>query len=394
MSILHQFKDQNEEIAQWRQQIHQHPETAFEEFLTAEFVSAKLREWGVPHRCGFAGTGVVATIEGETTTSGRAIALRADMDALPIHEETGLTYESRHDGKMHACGHDGHTAMLLSATRHLAQTRSFNGTVYVVFQPAEENGYAGANEMIKSGFFEQFPCEAIFGLHNWPWLPVGTFAISEGPMTASTDEFEITIHGQGGHAAFPHVAVDSVLCGAHLVTALQSIVSRTIDPSDAAVVSVTQFQAGSGCLNTVPERSVLGGTLRTFKPEVRAHLLEQVTQISAATGAAFGAKITLDWHGGYPAVINSAPETRFARKVAASVVGAENVHNFQPTMGGEDFAFFLQHSPGAYIALGQGKTERDHGLHSPHYDFNDDALPYGAAYWVQLAEKWLSGEVV
>lgn len=388
MSVLEKLQAQNDEFSTWRRHIHQHPETAFEEVLTSDYVAKLLEEWGVETHRGMAKTAVVGVIRGKKGTSKRAVGLRADLDALNILEETNVKHCSTHEGKMHACGHDGHTAMLLAATKYLAETRDFDGTVYAIFQPAEEGG-GGGNVMVQEGFFDKFPCEAVFGMHNWPWLPAGTFAICEGPMTASTDSFQVKITGKGGHAAFPHTTIDSILCASQMVSAIQHIVSRTIDPADSAVISVCKFQAGTKSLNVVPESAEIGGTVRTFKPEMRKYLEEKLRHVVKSVADAFGAQVEVKWDAGYPSVVNTAKETDFAREVAKEVVGEDKVLPFTPTMGGEDFAYFLQASPGAYIALGQGKTDKDPGLHSPHYDFNDEVLPVGAAYWVRLAETWL-----
>jgi amidohydrolase len=388
MSVLAKLKDDNNEFSRWRRHIHQHPETAFEEVQTSDYVAELLESWGVEIHRGMAKTAVVGVIKGKKGSSKRGLGLRADLDALNIREETNVKHCSKHEGKMHACGHDGHTAMLLAATKHLAETREFDGTVYAIFQPAEEGG-GGGNVMVQEGFFKKFPCEAVFGMHNWPWLPAGTFAICEGPMTASTDSFVVKVVGKGGHAAFPHTTVDPVVCGAQIVSALQHIVSRTVDPADMAVISVCKFHAGTESLNVIPESVELGGTMRTFKPEMRKKLEEKLRHVVKSVADAFGAQVEIKWNVGYPSVVNTAKETEFARKVAADVVGKDKVLPFTPTMGGEDFAYFLQASPGAYIALGGGKTDKDPGLHSPHYDFNDEVLPVGAAYWVRLAETWL-----
>lgn len=388
MSALAKLKEENSEFSQWRRHIHAHPETAFEEFKTSDYVAELLTSWGVEIHRGLAKTAVVGVIKGKNISSGRAIGLRADMDALNILEETNVSHCSKHEGKMHACGHDGHTAMLLAATKHLAVTRNFNGTVYAIFQPAEEGG-GGANVMLQEGFLKKFPCEAIFGMHNWPWLPAGTMAICEGPMTASTDSYVIRVTGKGGHAAFPHATIDVIPCAATIVTALQTLVSRNTDPADGAVVSVCKFQAGTESLNVIPETVVLGGTARSFKPETRQMIEQGLRRIVKSISEAYGAAAEVEWHAGYPSVVNTVNETKICWDVAEQVVGKGNVQKFTPTMGGEDFAYFLQKCPGAYIALGQGRGDTSPGLHNPHYDFNDDVLPIGAAYWVKLAETVL-----
>jgi hippurate hydrolase len=388
MSALARLKETNAEASQWRRHIHAHPETAFEEFKTSDYVANLLTSWGVEIHRGMAKTAVIGLIKGKVNASGKAVGLRADLDALNILEETNVTHCSKHEGKMHACGHDGHTAMLLAATKYLAETRNFDGTVYAIFQPAEEGG-GGGDVMVKEGFFKKFPCEAVFGMHNWPWMRAGAMAICEGPMTASTDTFILKVTGKGGHAAFPHSTIDVIPCAASIVTALQTLVSRNTDPADSAVISVCKFQAGTESLNVIPESVTLGGTVRAFKPETRKMLEQGIRRIVKSISEAYGATAEVDWKTGYPSVVNTAKETQLCWSVAEQVVGKGNVSTFTPTMGGEDFAYFLQACPGAYIALGQGKTDSSPGLHSPHYDFNDEVLPIGAAYWVKLAETAL-----
>jgi amidohydrolase len=329
-------------------------------------------------------------------TSARAVGLRADMDALPMQEFNTFGHASRHAGKMHACGHDGHIAMLLAAAQHLAKHRNFDGTVYVIFQPAEEGG-GGAREMIKDGLFEQFPMEAVFGMHNWPGEQVGKFAVSPGPVMASTAEFKITIRGKGSHAALPHNGIDPVPIACQMVQAFQTIVSRNMKPIDAGVVSVTMLHAGEAT-NVVPDSCELQGTVRAFRGEVQDLIERRMRQIAEHVCAAHEAKCEFEFHRNYPATVNSAPEAEFAREVMASIVGPDNVSVQEPTMGAEDFAFMLQAKPGAYcfIANGDGShREMGHGagpcmLHNPSYDFNDDLIPLGATYWVRLAEAWLS----
>lgn len=388
MSVLAKLKSENAEASKWRRHIHAHPETAFEEFKTSDYVANLLTSWGVEIHRGMAKTAVVGIIHGKSNKSGRAVGLRADMDALNILEETNVQHCSKHEGKMHACGHDGHTAMLLAATKYLAETRNFDGTVYAIFQPAEEGG-GGGNVMVQEGFFKKFPCESVFGMHNWPWAPVGTMAICEGAVSASTDEFVVKVIGKGGHAAFPHTTTDVIPCAAAIVTALQTLVSRNTDPLDSAVVSVCKFHAGTDSLNVIPEQVTLGGTVRALRPETRKRLEQGIRRIIKSISEAYGATADVAWEVGYPSVINSSKETQLCWDVATEVVGKDNISKFTPMMGGEDFAYFLQACPGAYIVLGGGKGANDPGLHSPHYDFNDDALPIGAAYWVKLAETAL-----
>ena len=377
-----------------RRDIHAHPELCFEEVRTADLVAAKLTEWGIPVHRGLGGTGVVGIVK--NGSSSRAIGLRADMDALPMQEFNTFPHASKHAGKMHACGHDGHVAMLLAAARHFAKNRHFDGTVYLVFQPAEEGG-GGAREMIKDGLFEKFPMEAVFGMHNWPGGQVGRFAVSPGPVMASTAEFKLTIRGKGGHGAMPHLGVDPVPVACQVVQAFQTIVSRNIKPIDAGVVSVTMIHAGEAT-NVIPDSCELQGTVRAFREEVQDLIEQRMRQIAENLCAAHDAKCEFEFQRNYPATVNSAPEAEFARKVMASIVGEENVLVQEPTMGAEDFAFMLQAKPGAYcfIANGDGShREFGHGagpcmLHNPSYDFNDDLIPLGATYWVRLAEEWLA----
>jgi amidohydrolase len=394
MNLLDSVITQAAAITAIRRDIHAHPELCFEENRTADVVAARLTEWGIPIHRGLGKTGVVGIIRNGTST--RAVGLRADMDALPMQEFNTFGHASRHAGKMHACGHDGHIAMLLAAAQHLAKHRNFDGTVYVIFQPAEEGG-GGAREMIKDGLFEQFPMEAVFGMHNWPGEQVGKFAVSPGPVMASTAEFKITIRGKGSHAALPHNGIDPVPIACQMVQAFQTIVSRNMKPIDAGVVSVTMLHAGEAT-NVVPDSCELQGTVRAFRGEVQDLIERRMRQIAEHVCAAHEAKCEFEFHRNYPATVNSAPEAEFAREVMASIVGPDNVSVQEPTMGAEDFAFMLQAKPGAYcfIANGDGShRQMGHGagpcmLHNPSYDFNDDLIPLGATYWVRLAEAWLS----
>ena len=387
LPVLKTLTEQNAEFTAWRRHLHQNPETAFEEVNTGNFVAEKLESFGVEVHRGLGKTGVVAVIKGKHPGTA-VIGLRADMDALNMPEETNLPYASKIPGKMHACGHDGHTTTLLAAVKHLAATRDFAGTVVAVFQPAEEGG-GGADVMIRDGFFDQFKCDAMFGMHNWPWLPAGKMAVCAGPVSAACDTFSVNLTGRGGHAAFPHKNIDVIACGAQIITALQNIVSRTVDPLDSAVVSVCNFNAGSGAHNVMPETASISGTVRTLQPATRKDVEERFRAVVKGITSAFGVTGDIDWKLGYPSAVNTVVETDFCRDIAGDVVGAENVEVFTPMMGGEDFAYFLEKSKGCYIVLGGGKTDNDPGLHSTHFDYNDDVLPVGAAYWVQLAEKYL-----
>jgi len=393
MKVLDSIVTQAAGIASLRRDIHAHPELCFQEVRTADLVTAKLTEWGIPIHRGLGTTGVVGIVK--NGTSSRAIGLRADMDALPMQEFNTFDHASTHAGKMHACGHDGHTAMLLAAAQHFAKNRHFDGTVYLIFQPAEEGG-GGAREMIKDGLFDKFPMDAVFGMHNWPGDQVGRFAVSAGPVMASSNEFKITIRGKGGHAALPHNGLDPVPIACQLVQSFQTIITRNKKPVDAGVISVTMIHAGEAT-NVIPDSCELQGTVRTFSFEVLDLIERRMKEISEHTCAAFGAICEFEFVRNYPPTINSASEAAFAAKVMADIVGAGNVTAQEPTMGAEDFAYMLQAKPGAYcfIANGDGShREMGHGggpcmLHNPSYDFNDDLIPLGATYWVRLAEAWL-----
>ncbi len=394
MKVLDSIVTQAAQIAALRREIHAHPELCFQEVRTADLVAAKLTEWGIPIHRGLGTTGVVGIVKGGS--SDRAVGLRADMDALPIQEFNTFAHASRHAGKMHACGHDGHTAMLLAAAQYLATHRDFDGTVYLIFQPAEEGG-GGAREMIQEGLFEQFPMEAVFGMHNWPGMPVGSFALSPGPVMASASEFKITIRGKGSHAALPHNGIDPVPVACQMVQAFQTIITRNKKPVDAGVISVTMIHAGEAT-NVVPDSCELQGTVRTFSMEVLDMIERRMRQVAEHVSAAHDATCEFEFERNYPPTINSEAQARFAREVMASIVGEENVRVQEPTMGAEDFAFMLQAKPGAYCFIGNGDgmhREMGHGggpctLHNPSYDFNDDLIPLGATYWVQLAQASLA----
>jgi amidohydrolase len=391
MPIVNRIAAFHDEMTAWRRHLHAHPELGFEETRTAAFVADKLKAFGVDEaHTGLAGTGVVGVVR--AGSGQRAIGLRADMDALPIQEETGFPWASTHPGKMHACGHDGHTAMLLGAARHLAETRNFDGTVYLIFQPAEEVGGAcrsGGARMLVEGLFERFPAERVFGLHNWPELPVGQFAMRPGPVMASVDDFVITIRGQGGHAAMPHLGRDPLVAGCQIVQALQSLVARELDPIDNAVVAVTRFHCGEA-FNVVAETAELGGTVRAFRAATRTTLERRIGEIAQSIAIAMGVSATVDYRRGYPATVNEAGSTTLAAEAAADIVGASAIdHEPQPVMCAEDFAFMLETRPGAYIWMGIGGAEEGRFPHTPIYDFNDEALPLGASYWARLVERLL-----
>jgi amidohydrolase len=386
MGLIDRIAAFQADLVEIRRDIHAHPETAFEEHRTAERVATKLAESGIEVHRGLAGTGVVGTLRAGSGT--RAIGLRADMDALNIAELNEFDHRSRHAGKMHACGHDGHTTMLLGAARYLAETKEFDGTVHFIFQPAEESE-GGGEVMVREGLFERFPVEAVFGMHNWPGVPVGQFGLRAGPMMAGTNRFEIKVTGRGGHAAMPHQGIDPIVAGGALVHALQTLTSRNLSPLDSAVVSVTQFHAGD-TWNVIPAAAVLRGTTRAFTPEVQDLLEHGVERICKGVATTHGCEIALRYERNYPPLVNSDHESQTARVVLESLVGPDNVHwNCQPTMGGEDFAFMLQARPGCYVFIGNGPGEGGCLLHNPRYDFNDAILPLGASYWARLVEHYL-----
>ena len=388
MPVLNRIAAFHDEMTAWRQDFHRHPETAFEEVRTSGIVAEKLREFGVDKVVtGIAKTGVVGIIRGHAPGE-RAIGLRADMDALPILEETGLPYASTVPGKMHACGHDGHTTMLLGAAKYLAETRNFAGTVYVIFQPAEEQ-QGGAEVMVKEGLFDRFPVERVFGIHNWPSVPAGVFAWRVGPVMAAVANIDITITGKGAHGAMPHQGNDPVVIAAQLVTALQTIVSRNVEPVEAGVVTIGHIEGGH-TFNVIPETVRLRGTARWFKPEVGDLLEAKVRALTTGIAEAFGATATIRFTRDYPATVNEAESTALAAAAARTVVGEERVAEMpKPTMGGEDFAFMLNEKPGAYLMLGGGRGASDPQVHHPKFDFNDAILPVGASFFATLAEQLL-----
>jgi len=388
MPIIERIAALKEEMTALRHDLHQHPETAFQEHRTAALVASKLREFGVDEvHEGIARTGVVGTIRAGTGT--RAIALRADMDALALEEKNDLPYRSCHEGRMHACGHDGHTAMLLGAARYLAESRNFDGAVHLIFQPAEEAA-GGGRVMVEEGLFERFPAEAVFGLHNRPGLPPGRFAIRPGPIMAGMDYFDLAITGRGAHSARPETGIDAVVTAAHIVVALQTIVSRNIGALDSAVVSVTQIHGGDA-YNVIPEDVMLKGTVRAYRPDLLARLEQAMRRIAEGVAASLGASARLDYHKGYPPLVNHPDETRWAADVASEIAGEAGVdREGEPIMASEDFAFMLERTPGAFIFLGNGEGEGGCELHNPRYNFNDDILPVGASYFARLVETKLA----
>jgi amidohydrolase len=388
MPIVNRIADLHGDITAWRRDLHAHPELLYDVHRTAACVADKLKSFGCDEVVtGIGRTGVVGIIRGgkQRETSRKVIGLRADMDALPIEEATEVPYKSTVPGKMHACGHDGHTAMLLGAARYLAETRNFAGTAVVIFQPAEEGG-AGGKAMVQDGLMERFRIEEVYGMHNYPGLPVGQFAIRPGPLMASADRLTIQIEGHGGHAARPHLTIDSVLVGAQMINQIQSIVARNIDPLQSAVVSICVFQAGTTD-NVIPQTALLRGTARSLNPQVRDVLEQRLRAVVEGTARLYGAKVAFTYKRDYPVTRNHERETAFASAVAAEVVGRERVdENTPPVMGAEDFSFMLEARPGAFIFVGNGDSA---GLHHPAYDFNDEAIPIGTSYWVKLVETAL-----
>jgi len=386
MPVLNRAVETQAEIAAWRRKLHQNPELLYDVHETAQFVEDKLKSFGCDLvETGVGRTGVVGIIKGRHG-DGPAIGLRADMDALPITETTGVEWVSQNPGKAHSCGHDGHTSMLLGAAQYLAETRNFRGSVALLFQPAEEGG-AGGLAMVEDGVMDRFNISEVYGIHNMPGLPVGQFAMRKGPIMAATDEFDLFIIGRGGHAAQPHRTIDPILAGSQLMIALQGIVSRNVDPLDSLVISVTKFIAGEA-YNVIPEKATLSGTVRTLKKETRAFAERRIREAAAGIAAATGAEITVRYKNNYPVTFNHDAQTEFAARVASAVAGEGKVdESVEPMMAAEDFSYMLEARPGAYIFLGNGDTP---GLHHPAYDFNDDAIPYGVSYFVAVAETALA----
>jgi len=382
MPVKNRFAELLPEITEWRRDIHENPEILFDTHRTSAIVAEKLEAFGCDEIVtGIGRTGVVGVIKGKSNSSSKVIGLRADMDALPIHEQTGLDYASKTDGAMHACGHDGHTAMLLGAAKYLSETRNFDGTVVVIFQPAEEGG-GGGKEMCDDGMMDKFGIQEVYGMHNWPGRPVGSFSIRPGAFFAATDQFEIEIEGKGGHAAKPHETIDSTVVASQVVIALQTIASRNVDPVEQVVVSVTSFETSSTAFNVIPQTVSLRGTVRTLSPQVRDLAQERVTAIAEGCAQMMGAEARVNYMRGYPVMVNSEEQTEFAASVAASVAG--ECTDAPLVMGGEDFAFMLEERPGAYILVGNGDTA---AVHHPEYNFNDEAIPAGCSWWAEIVEK-------
>ena len=383
VAILNRFSEMFEEISTWRRDLHAHPELRFEEYRTAAFVASKLKEFGVDEIVtGFGGTGVVGVIHGQNNTSGRSIGFRADMDALPIQEVNDLPHASTIPGKMHACGHDGHTSMLLGAAKYLAETRNFDGKIVLAFQPAEEGG-GGARAMIDAGLMDKWNVEEIYGMHNMPGLPIGEFAVRTGPQMACPDKFEIIVHGKGGHGAMPHKSVDSTLVAAQIVVALQSIASRNINPLENIVVSVCGFRTETDTYNVIPNTVRLRGTVRTFEKDVQSFVRARIDALTKSTADGYGAVAEVTHMSGPPPLVNHERQADFAAEIALSVCGVAH-RNFDPSMGGEDFSEMLLERPGAYLFVGNGDSA---DLHNPSYEFNDDVIPVGCSWFVTMAER-------
>jgi len=393
MTKRNSIADMKDLVAEWRRELHMNPGVKHEEKFSHDFIKARLSELGVTYMDGYGGYGIVATIEGNANTSGKTIGLRADMDALPLNEESNQPWASKIDGVMHACGHDGHTATLLGVAKYLSETKNFNGKAHLIFQPAEEGGH-GADKMIADGLFHDFPCDAVYGLHNWPFQAIGTAGIRPGPMMASVDEFNMVITGRGGHAAMPQMCIDPIMIAAQFITNAQTIISRTTNPIDSAVLSFTDLHAGEGASNIIPEFCKIKGTIRTFDFDVRADIQKRLERLAKSICEVNNAKCDIEIIPHIDPTINDAVEAEFCADVAASLLGAENVDRaVEPSMGGEDFGSMLKDRPGAYIWFGQGTGDvlspHDQGLHSPKYDFNDDVLPTTIEYMVELVEQKL-----
>ena len=393
MPVLNRAADLKDEATVWRRDLHQNPQTKYEEEFASALVAQKLTEWGIPFKRGLAKTGIVATIKGQKNGSGKTIGLRADMDALDIFEKSGQPHASKIPGKMHACGHDGHTATLLAAAKYLNETKNFDGEVHLVFQPAEEGGN-GADKMIEDGLFKDFKIDYMFGLHNWPGQPMGKIGTRPGPLMASVDEFHVTVKGTGGHAAMPHATIDPIVVTSQIVTALQTVVARNVDPIDTVVVSVTNFHAGSGAFNIIPDEAKLIGTVRAFNNDTREKVIARMKSIIEGIAASMGATVEMNFMFHNYATVNEPKATEMAAQAAAVVVGEGNVDtDTPPSMGGEDFSAYLRQKPGAFVFIGQGVPEKDSphnkGLHHPGYDFNDDIIPIGVSFFATLVEQTL-----
>jgi len=391
MPILNSINQMQKEMTEWRQDLHKIPEIGLEEYETSSYIKDKLKSWNIQFKEGYSNTGIVAWIKGSEGDSDRSIGLRADFDALPMPEKNTFSHKSTKEGMMHACGHDGHTTMLLGAAKYLSENNHFNGTVHFIFQPGEE-GFGGGKIMIEDGMFEDFKIDEVYALHNWPELPLGSFGVNSGPMMAAVDEFDITVKGKGGHAAIPQLAIDPIIISSQIVLAIQTIISRSIDPVDKALISITKIHGGTA-YNVIDDEVKLSGTIRTFKPETRTFIGKKIKEISEAIAKSQGAKVIVEFDlvNKYPPTINSKKESEFASNVAKNLVGIENVNtDIEPSMGGEDFSYLLEKKPGAYLYIGQGDDNHKAHLHTTKYDFNDNLLPVGVNYWVELVKEFFT----
>ena len=391
MIVSNSINQMFEEMKAWRQELHSIPEIGLEEYETSKYIKSKLSEFNIEFKDGYANTGIVARVKGSRGESDKSIGLRADFDALPMPEKNQFEYKSTNEGMMHACGHDGHTSMLLGAAKYLSENNDFDGSVYFIFQPGEE-GFAGGQKMIQDGMFDDFKIDEVYALHNWPELPIGSIGVNSGPMMAAVDEFDIVVKGRGGHAAIPQLAIDPVVIASQIVLAVQTIVSRSTDPVDKALISITKINGGTA-YNVIDDSVKLGGTVRTFKPETRSFYEKKLKEISAGIAKANGAEAEVDFHltNKYPPTINSKKESEFAANVAKKVFGdSQVVTDIDPSMGGEDFSYLLEKKPGAYLYIGQGDDNHKAHLHTTKYDFNDSLLPIGVNYWVELVKNFFS----
>ena len=391
MIVSNSINQMYEEMKTWRQDLHRIPEIGLEEYETSQYIKSKLSEFKIEFKEGYANTGIVARIKGSKGNSDRSIGLRADFDALPMPEKNDFEHKSTKEGMMHACGHDGHTSMLLGAAKYLSENNDFDGNVYLIFQPGEE-GFAGGEKMIKDGMFNDFKIDEVYALHNWPELPLGSIGVNSGPMMAAVDEFDIIVKGKGGHAAIPQLAIDPVVIASQIVLAVQTIVSRSTDPVDKALISITKISGGTA-YNVIDDSVKMGGTIRTFKPETRAFYEKKLNEISSGIAKANGADADVEFHltNKYPPTINSKKESEFAANVAKKIFGESNVNtNIEPSMGGEDFSYLLEKKPGSYLYIGQGDENHKAHLHTTKYDFNDNLLPIGVNFWVELVKEYFS----
>ena len=391
MPILNSINQMLDEMKSWRQDLHKIPEIGLEEYETSKYIKNKLKEFNINFKEGYSNTGLVAWVKGNKGNSNKSIGLRADFDALPMPEKNNFDHKSTKDGMMHACGHDGHTSMLLGAAKYVSENNNFDGTVYFIFQPGEE-GFAGGKKMIEDGLFDDFSIDEVYALHNWPDLPLGSFGVNSGPMMAAVDEFDIIVKGKGGHAAFPQLVIDPIIVASQIVTAIQTIISRSTDPVDKALISITKIHGGTA-YNVIDDEVKLSGTIRTFKPETRSFIEKRIEEIANGIAKAHGAgaNIEFDLINKYPPTINSKKESEFAAKVAKQMVGEENVNtDIDPSMGGEDFSYLLNKKPGSYLYIGQGDKNHKAHLHTTKYDFNDNLLPIGVNYWVNLVKEYFN----